>query len=86
MHLQVHYVVDKAKWGGLLWKGSTGYLTEDILSKHLPAASDSSLVMVCGPPGLMACVSGGKVSPTNQGEVTGILKKLGFNESSVFKF
>ena len=28
---QVYYVVDKANWGGLTWKGGVGYVTKDMV-------------------------------------------------------
>ena len=37
--------------------------------------------MVSGPPGMMK-----KVSPSDQGEVTGVLKELGWTEDNVYKF
>ncbi|KAG2499807.1 hypothetical protein HYH03_002103 [Edaphochlamys debaryana] len=83
---KVYYVVDKPSWGGLMWKGGVGYMTKDMLSKNLPAASKDSLVMVCGPPGMMEAVSGNKAPDYSQGEVKGLLKDLGFDSSNVFKF
>jgi cytochrome-b5 reductase len=46
----VHYVVDKARLGGALWKGSVGYITKDLLAKHMPAPAPGNMVFVCGPP------------------------------------
>ncbi|EFJ41779.1 hypothetical protein VOLCADRAFT_107549 [Volvox carteri f. nagariensis] len=83
---KVYYVVDKPAWGGLFWRGGVGYLTKDMLSKHLPAPAKDSLVMVCGPPGMMEAVSGNKAPDYSQGEVKGLLKELGYDSSSVFKF
>jgi len=35
---------------------------------------------------MMNAISGPKTPDYKQGELTGLLKKLGFNESQVFKF
>ncbi|CAI4219411.1 unnamed protein product, partial [Parascedosporium putredinis] len=37
-------------------------------------------------PGLMKSISGPKVSPKDQGELTGSLKDLGYNKDQVYKF
>ncbi len=66
--------------------GHVGYVTEDLLRKHLAPAGDDNLVLVCGPPGFMNFVSGGKAPDWTQGQVAGLLKNLNFNESMVFKF
>ncbi|KAF3510366.1 hypothetical protein F2Q69_00000847 [Brassica cretica] len=54
--------------------------------KGLPLPADDTLILVCGPPGMMEHVSGGKAPDWSQGEVKGILKELGFTEQMVFKF
>ncbi|RVD92673.1 NADH-cytochrome b5 reductase 2-like [Tubulinosema ratisbonensis] len=43
-------------------------------------------VYVCGPPGMMECVSGKKNFDKTQGELKGILKELGFTIDKVYKF
>lgn len=83
---KVHYVVDKASWGGLLWKGSVGYITKDLLSKHMPSPTAGNMVFICGPPGLMKAVSGDKAQDKSQGPLTGALKDLGYAPEQVFKF
>jgi len=62
------------------------FVNEDIIKKHIPAAGDDSLVMVCGPPGMVQAVSGPKAKDYTQGEVDGLLKKLNFQKDNVFKF
>lgn len=42
--------------------------------------------MVCGPPGMMASVSGPKAPDYSQGEVSGLLKELGYTKDNVYKF
>ena len=44
---KVHYVVDKPNYGGVFWSGSTGYITKEIVQKHMPPPGDDHLVMVC---------------------------------------
>ena len=69
------------------WSGGKGYVTKDLLKTVLPEPkSDNIKVFVCGPPGLMTAVSGNKVSPKDQGELTGILKELGYFTEQVYKF
>ncbi|KAL3958897.1 hypothetical protein ACCO45_007059 [Purpureocillium lilacinum] len=78
------YVVDKAPKG---WAGNTGFITKDLLKTVLPEPkSDNIKLFVCGPPGLMKAISGNKVSPKDQGELTGALKELGYEKEQVYKF
>jgi cytochrome-b5 reductase len=44
------------------------------------------MVFVCGPPGMMDAVSGGKAPDLSQGELKGMLKDLGYTSPMVFKF
>lgn len=81
--VQIHYFVDKAEDG---WEGNTGYIGKDFLKDHLPPPSKDSKIFVCGPPPMYKALSGMKVSPTDQGEVTGVLAELGYNKDHVFKF
>lgn len=43
-------------------------------------------VYICGPGSLLESFSGKKISPTEQGELTGILKEIGYTEKNVYKF
>lgn len=83
-NIRVHYILSQSAPEG--WKGYTGFISAEIVKKHLGAPSDDSLVLVCGPPGFMEAVSGNKTPDYKQGEVSGILKALGFKENMVFKF
>ncbi|RDA95526.1 hypothetical protein CP533_5436, partial [Ophiocordyceps camponoti-saundersi (nom. inval.)] len=79
------YVLDKAPKGK--WSGATGFITKDLLKSVLPEPKDENVkLFVCGPPGLMKAVSGGKNSPKDQGELTGALKELGYSKDQVYKF
>jgi cytochrome-b5 reductase len=78
------YVLDKAPKG---WVGGSGYITKDLLKTVLPEPKNENIkVFVCGPPGMMNAISGPKVSPKDQGEVSGALKELGYSKDQVYKF
>lgn len=78
------YVLDKAP---AEWSGSTGFITKELLKTVLPEPkSDNIKIFVCGPPGLMKAVSGNKVSPKDQGELSGTLQELGYTKDQVYKF
>lgn len=40
------------------WKYDVGFVNEDMLVKHLPASSDETLILMCGPPPMIkfACL------------------------------
>jgi NAD(P)H-flavin reductase len=48
--VKVWYTVDRAPDG---WKYSTGFISEDMLREHLPAASEHTYVFMCGPPPML---------------------------------
>lgn len=79
-----HFFVDKGSNDDNI---NNGYITKEYLEKKLfgPSA-DNVHVFVCGPPPLYNAISGGKVSPTDQGELKGTLNDLGFVKEQVFKF
>jgi len=83
---KIYYTVDKLtnKEEKKAWKGEVGYITADMLKKFMPMPSktddESLLIMVCGPPGFMKLLSGEKTKDFKQGELTGLLKNLGFTE------
>lgn len=68
-----------------------GYVTPEMIREAgFPQPSsqddDSILIGVCGPPKFMQALSGEKKSKSDQGELTGILKDMGYSEKNVFKF
>ena len=79
----VTYFVDKADGD---FKGETGFITKDYLQSHISKPSEKTQVFVCGPPPFMDVNSGQKAGPTDQGELKGALKDLGFTPEQVFKF
>lgn len=69
------------------WTGGKGYITKELLKTVLPESKEENIkLFVCGPPGLYKAISGGKVSPKDQGELSGVLQELGYSKEQVFKF
>lgn len=69
------------------WVGNKGYITKELLKTVLPDPKSNNIkVFVCGPPPLYKAISGPKVSPKDQGELTGYLAELGYNKDQVYKF
>ncbi|CAN6650263.1 NADH-cytochrome b5 reductase 2 [Trichomonascus vanleenenianus] len=69
------------------WKGETGYITRELLERKMFKPTDEDVkVFVCGPPPMYDAISGNKKSPSDQGELTGILADMGFSKDQVFKF
>ncbi len=70
---KLHYTVDRAPEN---WKYSTGFITKEMIEKHLPAASGdgSTQILMCGPPPMIkfACLPN--------------LEALGFKKSDYFVF
>jgi len=82
-NFKVHYVIEKAD---SYWKGTTGFITKDLLKSQLPKPSKDSVVLVCGPPPMMKVISGEKAPDFSQGKLSGYLSELGYTEENVFKF
>ncbi|KAF4366788.1 hypothetical protein CsatB_014277 [Cannabis sativa] len=82
-NLKVFYTVDNPTEN---WKAGKGFISKEMVVKGLPGPGEDSLILVCGPPGMMKHVSGGKAKDWSQGEVSGILKELGYTEEMVYKF
>ena len=78
------YMLDKAPES---WPHGKGHVTKELLKEVLPdPGSENIKIFVCGPPGLCQAVSGAKTSPQDQGELSGMLKELGYGKEQVFKF
>jgi len=69
------------------WQGGKGYIDKELLKTVLPEAKEGEKIkiLVCGPPGMYKAISGGKKSPSDQGELDGILKELGYSKDQVYK-
>lgn len=69
------------------WTQSTGRISQELLKTVLPEPKTENIkVFVCGPPGLYQAISGTKKSPSDQGELGGYLKALGYSKDQVYKF
>ncbi|MBA0647196.1 hypothetical protein Goklo_015102, partial [Gossypium klotzschianum] len=64
-NLKVFYTVDNPT---KKWKGGTRYTSKDMVTKGLPGPSDDTLIFVCGPPGMMEHICGGKAKDHSQGQ------------------
>ncbi|EEH38032.2 NADH-cytochrome b5 reductase [Paracoccidioides lutzii Pb01] len=69
------------------WPQGTGFVTKELLKTVLPEPKTENIkIFVCGPPGMYNAISGPKVSPKDQGELTGMLRDLGYTKDQVYKF
>ena len=69
------------------WTQGTGHINQELLKTVLPEPKEENFkIFVCGPPGMYKAISGMKNSPTDQGELTGILKDMGYSSDQVYKF
>ena len=90
--LKVYCIVDKLgsnPMAKMFWKGGVGYVTEETLKEKMPPPGESSMVYVCGPPPMYKAIcgpKGTKEDPKAQGELGGLLEKMGYTSSGVFKF
>lgn len=82
-NFKVFYTVDRPTKA---WRGGAGHISKDTLLKGLPGPSEDTLILVCGPPGLMNHISGNLAKDRSQGPVSGILKDLDYTEEMVYKF
>lgn len=57
-----------------------------MIRKALPPPQAAGRVFVCGPPPMLKALSGEKKSPTDQGELTGLLRELGYDSAQVYKY
>lgn len=49
----IHYVLNQAPEG---WTGSVGFVTPEIIDKHLPKASAETNLLICGPPPMVGAI------------------------------
>ncbi|KAK8939967.1 NADH-cytochrome b5 reductase-like protein [Platanthera guangdongensis] len=82
-NFKVFYTVDHPT---KTWRGGSGFISKDTLLKALPGPSEDTLILVCGPPGLMNHISGNMAKDRSQGPLSGVLKDLDYTEGMVFKF
>ncbi len=78
------YLLDKPSES---WTQGKGFINQELLKTVLPEPKAENIkIFVCGPPGLYKAISGAKKSPQDQGELSGILKALGYSQEQVYKF
>lgn len=82
-NFHVYYTVDNPSEA---WKMGSGYITREMIDRHMPEPSEDHLIMVCGPPGMMNHISGSKAPDFSQGELSGLLKDMNYTKNMVFKF
>lgn len=63
-------IIDKDEEG---WKGGVGYINKEMLDTYMPKASESTIILVCGPP--IMCKN-----------TIPILKELGHKEENIYEF
>ncbi|KAJ8653983.1 hypothetical protein O0I10_010319 [Lichtheimia ornata] len=81
---KVVYAVDKPTKN---WDGHHGYVTAELIKKHLPNPEQSnSIIFVCGPDAMLASLAGPKAPDKSQGKLDGILKEMGYPQDHVYKF
>lgn len=68
--INVRYTLDTAPPG---WKFSRGYVTEQMMVRHLPKPTSSTLFLVCGPPAMVDKV------------VIALATKIGFDTENIHK-
>ncbi|XP_066439380.1 NADH-cytochrome b5 reductase 2 [Eleutherodactylus coqui] len=68
---KVFYTLDRPPQG---WKYGTGFVTTDMIKKHLPPTADNPLILMCGPP------------PMIQFACQDNLTKLGYPEDRRFAY
>jgi cytochrome-b5 reductase len=83
-----HYILSQPTKS---WMGGIGHVTKDQVQAFMPAPtrSNDSIILVSGPPKFMEHVCGDKnfkTSPPTQGELSGLLKDMGYSSKMVFKF
>lgn len=84
----VHYTLDQKPTSGR-WTGGVGFVSEAQIRAHLPPPGprpEDVLVLVCGPKGMVEHLAGPRGPKDSQGELQGLLKAVGYDPQSVYKF
>jgi cytochrome-b5 reductase len=82
-NFKVYYTLDKPPTG---WTGGKGFVSSEMIKKHMPPPSNDNLILVCGPKGLLEHICGAKEQKDQQGPLLGLLRDAGYHESQVYKF
>jgi cytochrome-b5 reductase len=78
--LKVKYVLEKPTEGY-----EQGYVTDKMI-KEMMLGGDKRRIFVCGPNEMLALVCGERARDYSQGQVTGILARLGLTSNEIWKF
>jgi cytochrome-b5 reductase len=66
------------------WKGARGYISKEMIQRHLPGPEEEGIcIFVCGPPPMYAALCGPR---EEHDKVTGILGEMGYKPEQVYKF
>lgn len=82
-NFHVYYTLDKPPRS---WKQGVGFVTAEMIEKHLPPPKDDAFVLVCGPKGFVNHIAGDKGPRYSQGPLRGLLKSIGYKPEQVYKF
>ena len=72
-HFKIHFTVDVAPPAEAKWTEGVGFMTKQMIQKHMPAPGPDTLILFCGP------------KPFNKMLKT-VLPELGYTEDMMFKF
>jgi cytochrome-b5 reductase len=65
------------------WGGAVGYISKEVIEKHLPPPEDKeSIIFICGPPPMYNALCGSR----DEKELSGLLKEIGYSAEQVYKF
>jgi cytochrome-b5 reductase len=64
------------------WTGPRGFISRELIEKHLPGPTDDCVIFVCGPPPMYNALCG----PRAEKEIKGLLAELGYSAEQVYKF
>ena len=64
------------------WTGERGFVSRELVEKHMPKPGEDCVVMVCGPPPMYEALCGAR----GEEELTGLLAELGYQREQVVKF
>ena len=78
VNISVTYILSQPS---AAWTGLRGHLDAALLAETMPLPSEQPppLIYVCGPPGMLEAVAGGKAVDKSQGELKGLLKDMGYS-------
>mmetsp|Transcript_55939 Transcript_55939/g.67422 ORF Transcript_55939/g.67422 Transcript_55939/m.67422 type:complete len:291 (-) Transcript_55939:121-993(-) len=67
---------------GSSWNGERGFITEDLIQKHIPSPGSSVNIFMCGPPPMYNALCGAR----EEEDISGVLGNMGYAKEEVTKF